>query len=40
MRFQELCALSFLAGVDIHSCEMPVAIEPRLIVMAPELNPK
>ena len=39
MRFQEPCVLPFFAGVDIHSRERPVAIEPRFMVMAVESNP-
>ena len=33
MRFQEPCVL-FFAGVDIHSRETAVAIEPRFMVIA------
>jgi hypothetical protein len=38
MRFQEQCVLLFFAGVDIHSRERPVAIEPRLMVTVAEPN--
>jgi hypothetical protein len=38
MRFQEPSLLSFFAGVDIHSREGSVTIEPRLMVMALEGN--
>ena len=34
VRFQEPCVLFFFAGVDIHSRETPVAIEPRFMVIA------
>jgi hypothetical protein len=40
VRFQEPCVLFFFAGVDIHSRETPVAIEPRLMVMADSTEPR
>jgi hypothetical protein len=40
MRFQKPCVLSFFAGVDIHSRERLVALEPMLMMMAPEPNQK
>ena len=40
VRFQEPCVLFFFAGVDIHSRETPVAIEPRLMVMADPTEPR
>jgi hypothetical protein len=34
MRFQEPCVLPVFAGVDIHSRERPVVIEPRPMAIA------
>jgi hypothetical protein len=39
VRFQEPCVL-FFAGVDIHSRETSIAIEPRFMVIADRTKPR